>query len=107
MNSRRSLPYITVAPDTLLSQKKKKTWQCFGGKGPKVILSDIVIFCVFSVLVLQYNSMQASANSLALLRSSHVMNELLETERAYVEELLCVLEVSVHHVCMYVRYIYK
>lgn len=24
----------------------------------------------------------------------HVMNELLETERAYVEELLCVLEVS-------------
>lgn len=43
--------------------------------------------------------MQASANSLALLRSSHVMNELLETERAYVEELLCVLEVSVHHVC--------
>lgn len=26
--------------------------------------------------------------------SSHVMNELLETERAYVEELLCVLEVS-------------
>lgn len=26
---------------------------------------------------------------------SHVMNELLETERAYVEELLCVLEVSV------------
>lgn len=25
---------------------------------------------------------------------SHVMNELLETERAYVEELLCVLEVS-------------
>lgn len=47
MNSRRSLPYITVAPDTLLSQKKKKTWQCFGGKGPKVILSDIVISCVF------------------------------------------------------------
>lgn len=28
--------------------------------------------------------------------SSHVMNELLETERAYVEELLCVLEVSGH-----------
>ena len=27
------------------------------------------------------------------MRSSHVMNELLETERAYVEELLCVLEV--------------
>lgn len=26
------------------------------------------------------------------------MNELLETERAYVEELLCVLEVSVGHV---------
>lgn len=25
------------------------------------------------------------------------MNELLETERAYVEELLCVLEVSVRH----------
>ena len=24
----------------------------------------------------------------------HVMNELLETERAYVEELLCVLQVS-------------
>lgn len=30
--------------------------------------------------------------------SSHVMNELLETERAYVEELLCVLEVSVPRV---------
>lgn len=47
--------------------------------------------------------MQASANSLALLRSSHVMNELLETERAYVEELLCVLEVSVPRVssCLY------
>lgn len=28
--------------------------------------------------------------------SSHVMNELLETERAYVEELLCVLEVGDH-----------
>lgn len=27
--------------------------------------------------------------------SSHVMNELLDTERAYVEELLCVLEVSI------------
>ncbi len=24
----------------------------------------------------------------------HVMNELLETERAYVEELMCVLQVS-------------
>lgn len=26
----------------------------------------------------------------------HVMNELLETERAYVEELLCVLQVFIH-----------
>lgn len=39
-----------------------------------------------------------SANSLAFLCSSHVMNELLETERAYVEELLCVLEVSARYV---------
>lgn len=31
--------------------------------------------------------------SLAILRR-HVMNELLDTERVYVEELLCVLEVS-------------
>lgn len=29
----------------------------------------------------------------------HVMNELLETERAYVEELLCVLEVSCTYIC--------
>lgn len=26
----------------------------------------------------------------------HVMNELLETERAYVEELLCVLQVGIN-----------
>lgn len=39
-----------------------------------------------------------SANSLAFLCFSHVMNELLETERAYVEELLCVLEVSARYV---------
>lgn len=28
----------------------------------------------------------------------HVMNELLETERVYVEELLCVLQVILHTV---------
>lgn len=49
---------------------------------------------------------------------SHVMNELLETERAYVEELLCVLEVSevqsglfmcIHHssFCTYSLLIYS
>lgn len=35
-----------------------------------------------------------------VLCSSHVMNELLETERAYVEELLCVLEVSARFLCV-------
>lgn len=39
--SRWSLPYITVAPDMLLFQKKKRTWQYFGGKGSKVILRAI------------------------------------------------------------------
>lgn len=39
-----------------------------------------------------------SADSLAFLCFSHVMNELLETERAYVEELLCVLEVRACYV---------
>lgn len=37
---------------------------------------------------------QASLPSLPPPTPRHVMNELLDTERAYVEELLCVLEVS-------------
>uniref|UniRef100_A0A8C6YC95 MCF.2 cell line derived transforming sequence like n=1 Tax=Naja naja TaxID=35670 RepID=A0A8C6YC95_NAJNA len=51
------------------------------------------------ILFYEINEMQQSRNvsvtddeeNLAVLRK-HVMNELLETERAYVEELLCVLE---------------
>lgn len=31
----------------------------------------------------------------------HVMNELLETERAYVEELLCVLQVPILPLCVH------
>lgn len=57
--------------------------------------------CWVLIHLLQFSSMQASAKQklhLYFLCSSHVMNELLETERAYVEELLCVLEVSIHHV---------
>lgn len=41
--SRRSPPSTMAAPDMLHSQKKKKTWQCLGGKVSKVILraSDV------------------------------------------------------------------
>ncbi|PWA32253.1 hypothetical protein CCH79_00013178 [Gambusia affinis] len=41
----------------------------------------------------RHASLSEEEENLAVLRR-HVMNELLETERAYVEELLCVLEVS-------------
>lgn len=69
--SRWSLPYITVAPGMHLSQKKKKTWQYFGGKGSKVILRALdwkavngllSLFSVWGLILgLQFNSMQASA----------------------------------------------
>lgn len=36
----------------------------------------------------------SSLSVCSVLVHRHVMNELLETERAYVEELLCVLQVS-------------
>lgn len=42
------------------------------------IVHSISLFCLYSLPVCR-----------------HVMNELLETERAYVEELLCVLQVCV------------
>lgn len=32
LESRWILLSITVVPDMLPSQKKRKTWQCFGGK---------------------------------------------------------------------------
>lgn len=78
--SRGSLRFLMVAQDTLLFQKKRKAWQSFGGES-KIHINgqDIKLkshLCVSSAA------------------PSHVMNELLETERAYVEELLCVLEVS-------------
>uniref|UniRef100_A0A7N6BEK7 MCF.2 cell line derived transforming sequence like n=1 Tax=Anabas testudineus TaxID=64144 RepID=A0A7N6BEK7_ANATE len=41
----------------------------------------------------RYASLSEEEENLAVLRR-HVMNELLETERAYVEELLCVLQVD-------------
>ena len=36
--SRWSSPFPMATTDMLLSQRKKKTWQCFDGKGSKVIL---------------------------------------------------------------------
>uniref|UniRef100_A0A667ZEV8 MCF.2 cell line derived transforming sequence like n=1 Tax=Myripristis murdjan TaxID=586833 RepID=A0A667ZEV8_9TELE len=43
----------------------------------------------------RHASLSEEEENLAVLRR-HVMNELLETERAYVEELLCVLQVFTH-----------
>lgn len=39
--SRWSLPSIMAAPDMLLSQRKRRTWQYFVGKGSKVTLRVI------------------------------------------------------------------
>uniref|UniRef100_A0A3Q3Q831 Mcf.2 cell line derived transforming sequence-like b n=1 Tax=Monopterus albus TaxID=43700 RepID=A0A3Q3Q831_MONAL len=54
-----------------------------------------ILFRPFRVILCSFNSRHASLSgeeeNLAVLRR-HVMNELLETERAYVEELLCVLQ---------------
>lgn len=81
--SRESLRSLMAAQDTLLFQKKRKAWRFYGGERPKSTKTDATFIlernltCVFLFAA-----------------SSHVMNELLETERAYVEELLCVLEVG-------------
>uniref|UniRef100_A0A8C5HWW8 Guanine nucleotide exchange factor DBS-like n=1 Tax=Gouania willdenowi TaxID=441366 RepID=A0A8C5HWW8_GOUWI len=48
-------------------------------------------YSTFSPVGTRHASLSEEDENLAVLRR-HVMNELLETERAYVEELLCVLE---------------
>lgn len=82
-----------VAPDMLLSQKKRKTWQYSGGESVRRETSVITVCKDTSQLAKPKNPID---DQYAYMPSSHVMNELLETERAYVEELLCVLEVSGH-----------
>lgn len=82
-----------VAPDMLLSQKKRKTWQYFGGESVRRETSVIAVCRDTSQPTKPKN---LTDDQYIYIPSSHVMNELLETERAYVEELLCVLEVSGH-----------
>lgn len=86
---RWTLPHITVASGMLLCQRRRKTWQCFGGKWRGVKGHPLSLSRERSDAVMTEGSVLPCC--------SHVMNELLETERAYVEELLCVLEVSVGH----------
>lgn len=86
------IPLSTMAaPDMLLSQKKRKIWQYFGGESVKT--SVIAVCKDTSQPTKPKNPID---DQYVYIPSSHVMNELLETERAYVEELLCVLEVSGH-----------
>lgn len=61
-------------------QRRRRTWRCSGGERPAATLFHLI-------------SQQTALLMLVCRVCSHVMNELLETERAYVEELLCVLQV--------------
>lgn len=79
----------------LLYLRRRKTWLCCAGQSrvkgqrgkhmcltrPSTPLYSVVMNC-------------SSLSVCSVLVHRHVMNELLETERAYVEELLCVLQVS-------------
>lgn len=88
------IPLSTMAvPDMLLSQKKRKTWQYFGGESVRRETSVIAVCKDTSQPAKPKNPID---DQCVYIPSSHVMNELLETERAYVEELLCVLELSGH-----------
>lgn len=51
------------------------------------------VLCIVIKLHVE-STVQRSGNFVVLI-CRHVMNELLETERAYVEELLCVLQVRI------------
>lgn len=82
-----------VASDMLLSQKKRKTWQYFGGES---VRHETSVIAVCKDTIQPTKPKNPIDDQYVYIPSSHVMNELLETERAYVEELLCVLEVSGH-----------
>lgn len=94
----------TVAADIPLCQRRRRTWQCSGGEGSTLTLSSVIkLHSRWAVWKGLSGDLKLRAAiwvhqtpyliSLPLPFCRHVMNELLETERAYVEELLCVLQV--------------
>lgn len=103
--------------DMPLCQRRRRTWQCSGGEGGsavallsviklhsrwtvwKTVISLSIVLCIYLFWAHQPLYLIPLFAFLHTLCSPsvcrHVMNELLETERAYVEELLCVLQVFI------------
>lgn len=101
----------TVTADMHLCPKRRRTWRCSGGEGSVALSSLIKLHSRWTVwnshliingaVHLPFLCVPASdplfdLSFCLLCVCRHVMNELLETERAYVEELLCVLQVFIH-----------
>lgn len=95
----------TETADMPPSQRRRRTWQCSGGEGSAAALSSVIklhggwtvegVISVCGVAPLPFISWPEIIHLIySLCACRHVMNELLETERAYVEELLCVLQVG-------------
>lgn len=89
---------METTADMHLSQRRRRTWQCWGGEGPS--LSHLESNYTADGQWLRFLCWLPSFISMHLISflsvCRHVMNELLETERAYVEELLCVLQVGIN-----------
>lgn len=77
----------------LLYLRRRKPWLCCAGQSRVKGQRGKGETC--ALLDHQHPSTVCSSLSVcSVFVHRHVMNELLETERAYVEELLCVLQVS-------------
>lgn len=97
-----------VTADMPLCQRRRRTWQFSEGEGWATTHSSIIRpqHCSSCVLIMPAPYPLSNLIALSpclclclcfsLFPCRHVMNELLETERAYVEELLCVLQVFTH-----------
>lgn len=73
----------------LQCRMKRKTWLYFVGLSGNKKEEKFSIF---------YKNDEIMNRFVCVCGCRHVMNELLETERAYVEELLCVLQVIYQHI---------